>query len=176
MTRHTKDPTMLDQPDAETDASLAGLMDEVAHECLLYRSRMTARAVTRLYQDALRGTGLESPQFSLLVAIMRLGPDVGLSSLAERVGLDRTTLVRNIQALEAEGLVRGEGGGPGRAKRLFLTPAGEARLRMAYPKWRAAQSRLVKALEVSLGPDAVPLTRAGLKALGKGASALDIDT
>jgi DNA-binding MarR family transcriptional regulator len=139
--------------------------NQVATECLLYRSRMTARAVTRYFAEGFRKAGIaNAPQFSLLVAIKR-DSHGSLVALAERLGLERSTLVRNIQTLEAEGLVDSDSIGPGIAKRLRLTPRGEQALVAAFPVWREMQDRLVEEL-VGTGPLEA---RLALRSLGQAA-------
>jgi DNA-binding MarR family transcriptional regulator len=143
-------------------------IDEVATQCLLYRSRMTARAVTRLYTEGFRAAGLSNAaQFSLLVAIRR-GQWSSLVELADRLGLERSTLVRNIQTLENEGLVASHSDGPGIAKRLTVTARGESLLAAAYPVWRDMQQRLAAELHE---PDFHEIRRA-LRGLGKAAMRL----
>lgn len=62
------------------------------------------------------------------------------------MGLDRSTLGRNLRVLEGEGLVKLAEGADLRNRLVYLTEAGEARLMAALPAWEAAQQRLVERL------------------------------
>lgn len=127
-------------------------------ECVMLRVRMTARAVTRHYETYLAGSGLTGAQFSLL-ASLRADPGLTATSLAERLAIDRTTLVRNLDLLERDGLLVSVR--DGRARRKTLSPAGEAALDSALPLWRKAQDALV----AKLGPEGWAGARRSLRAL-----------
>ena len=69
-----------------------------------------------------------------------------LQSLADAMGLDRSTLGRNLRVLEGEGLVRLVEGDDLRNRLVLLTAAGEERLAAALPAWEAAQQKLIDRL------------------------------
>ena len=118
---------------------------EVAEECAALRTRMAARSVTRAYNEALRPLGLMATQFTLLAAIEQGAPD-SISRLADWLAIERTTLTRNLQVLEKDGLVEVGPEGFRRARALKLTAAGERKLAQALPIWRETQDRLVAKL------------------------------
>ena len=62
------------------------------------------------------------------------------------MGLERSTLGRNLRVLEAEGLVALADGDDQRNRLVLLTEAGAARLRAAHPAWQQAQLKLVEQL------------------------------
>jgi len=76
--------------------------------------------------------------FRLLRRIDAAG-SVSITALAGLVGLDRSTLGRNLRVLEKQSLVEIGTGKDGRARRVCLTEAGRAALHAALPLWRAAQ-------------------------------------
>lgn len=117
--------------------------EDVQKECALLRVRSAARAVTRHFEAHLRTSGLKGPQFSLLVAL-GMGNGLTASELEGHLGTDRSTLVRNLKPLEAEGLVTTAP--EGRAKRKLLTAKGRTRLTAALPLWRAAQDSFVESV------------------------------
>lgn len=118
---------------------------EPASECLCFNVRKSARAITQLYDDALRPTGLRATQFSLLVALRRLGA-VTINRLAETLVMDRTTLTRNLRPLEKEGLIQVLPGGDRREREITLTAAGQTTLNKALPLWRQIQTRVRRRL------------------------------
>lgn len=116
-------------------------LDLVAAECMCRRARMAARKITRIFDDALRPAGLRITQFTLLVAIGKGAPD-SISLLAEWLAMERTTLVRNLQLLEKDGLIEMGPEGGRRARATRLTQAGRERLATAYPYWEKAQETI----------------------------------
>ena len=109
--------------------------------CLCFNLRKAARALTQTYDAALKPAGITAPQFTLLTALEKQGP-VSLSDLAAALGMDRTTLTRNLKPLQRDGLVASAEGDDRRVRLLTLTAAGRARLRDAGPLWRAVQSKV----------------------------------
>jgi DNA-binding MarR family transcriptional regulator len=73
-------------------------------QCLCINLRRAARGVSRHYDGALDGFGINVAQYSLLCNLQRLDQP-SISTLAEAMGLDRSTLGRNLRVLEGEGLV-----------------------------------------------------------------------
>jgi len=113
--------------------------------CACFNLRAAARAVTQLYDEHLRPTGLRSTQFSMLVLLRATGP-LPMTQLAKEAVMDRTTLARNLEVLEREGLVRVQPGEDARVRQVELTRAGAAKLDYAFPAWRAAQRSIERAV------------------------------
>lgn len=116
-------------------------------QCLCINLRRAARGVSRHYDGALDGFGINVAQYSLLCNLQRL-QEPSISSLAEAMGLDRSTLGRNLRVLEGESLLTLAEGEDQRNRIVRLTAAGEERLQAALPAWEAAQERLVERLGV----------------------------
>ncbi|AIC21567.1 MULTISPECIES: MarR family winged helix-turn-helix transcriptional regulator [Pseudomonas] len=114
-------------------------------QCLCTNLRRAARGVSRFYDGALDGFGINVAQYSLLSNLQRLDQP-SISSLAEAMGLDRSTLGRNLRVLEGEGLVRLSEGEDQRNRIVQLTEEGQQRLLAALPAWEAAQQRLIDRL------------------------------
>ena len=91
--------------------------EEVAKTCLLFNIRRAARAITQLYDEVGRVTGLRSTQFSLLTAI-RLAAPVNLKTLGRMLSMDPTTLARNLAPLETRDFVTIEPGAHDRRERI----------------------------------------------------------
>lgn len=113
--------------------------------CVCFNLRKAARAITQLYDDVLRPTGLRTTQFSLLVATNLLGP-MTVTSLAERGVMDRTTLTRNIKPLEKLGFIKVAPGSDQRKRIVSITRKGQDALVKALPLWKKAQAHVVKGL------------------------------
>lgn len=113
--------------------------------CTCFNLRKAARAVTQMYDGFLRPSGLRATQFSLLMLIRGMGP-IRITELAEEAVMDRTTLKRNVELLEREGLVRIQPGADARVREVSLTPAAEKRLAAALPLWQRAQAHVTSQL------------------------------
>ncbi|MBC3778948.1 MarR family winged helix-turn-helix transcriptional regulator [Pseudomonas sp. SWRI99] len=116
-------------------------------QCLCTNLRRAARGVSRHYDGALDGFGINVAQYSLLCNLQRLDQP-SISELAEAMGLDRSTLGRNLRVLEGEGLVALAEGDDLRNRIVKLTETGVQRLAAALPAWEAAQQRLIDRLGV----------------------------
>ena len=113
--------------------------------CACQKVRVAARAVTRAYDDALRQVGLRATQLAVLVAVGSEGA-VSITALAKLMGMDRSTLTRNLRPLEREGFVAVGLEGWRRSRTLRITNTGRNRLHEALPHWKRAQDTLRRKL------------------------------
>jgi DNA-binding MarR family transcriptional regulator len=113
--------------------------------CGSFNFRRTARAVTRLYDQAFERFGIRSTQFTILVGIAKTQP-TSISALADVLVIDRTTLTRSLRLLKKEGLVSVSERSTKRQRFLALTPRGERVLAASLPAWRETHDRFVQAL------------------------------
>ena len=113
--------------------------------CVCNTLRMATRAVTQLYDDALRPSGLRVTQFSMLAAIARLG-EASLRQLEEALAIDQTTLTRSLGLLERDGLTERVDNPDRRVKAMRLTAKGRATLATARPLWSLAQDQVLREL------------------------------
>jgi DNA-binding MarR family transcriptional regulator len=112
-----------------------------ATPCLCNALRQADRAVSRLYDEELRGVGLRTTQYSLLRHLRAAG-EVRQRDLGGLTSLDETTLTRNLRPLIDAGWVAVRPGEDRREKLVRLTDAGAAKLHAADPAWERAQQRL----------------------------------
>ena len=119
----------------------------MALPCACANLRRASRAVTRVYDQELRGSGLRVTQFTLLQALELTGK-LNQGRLGELLFLDSTTLTRTLRPLLGRGWVRSLPGEDRRERHFQLTPAGRRQLEYARPGWERAQQRLQKALGV----------------------------
>jgi len=133
--------------------------------CLFQRTRTAARAVTRFYDDQLRTTGLRATQANVLATIAAKG-ELTISALSDELGMDRTTLTRNLRPLEQRKLVAISPEGRHRARLVRLSSTGVAALGAIAAQWEKAQS----SLERSLGEAGVASVRDATAAITSSAS------
>jgi DNA-binding MarR family transcriptional regulator len=125
---------------------------------LSYTRRRTANLVTRHYNRYLAPLGLEITQ-AVLLGLIASGKAGSSSELARMIGVERSTLTRNLKLLEEAGLIRRRPSG--RKVVPELTDSGRTRLAAAYKAWDAGQAALTVELEE---PEQI---RGQLKALRK---------
>jgi len=125
--------------------SISQLSQTLLDTCICHKTRMAARVVTRAYDEALRPTGLRATQVSVLAAVGVRGA-VSITALADSLGMERTTLTRNLRPLEQKGYVQLAAEGHRRSRVLTLTPAGRAALLGALPLWKEAQRLITQRL------------------------------
>ncbi|MFZ5691760.1 MAG: MarR family winged helix-turn-helix transcriptional regulator [Pseudomonadota bacterium] len=114
----------------------------IAADCLCLASRRAARTITRRFDRALRGKGIRITQFSMLALLHLRGP-LSIGALSDALGVERTTLTRNLGPVEREGLVAVRSDdNDARSRVVALTAKGRAALVKAFPSWRAVQAEL----------------------------------
>jgi DNA-binding MarR family transcriptional regulator len=110
-------------------------------DCLCLALRRTTRIVTQRYDAALRPFGLRATQLPILTAAAT-GDGVRLAALAESLGMDRTTLLRNVRPLVRRRLVDVHRAAGQRHDELRATAKGRALLARVYPAWRGVQDEM----------------------------------
>ncbi len=116
--------------------------------CYCAAVRTAARKTTALYDSILEPAGVTLAQFSLLRKIKRVGT-VSLTGLGRLAELDRSTIGRNVRALEKLRLVSVAPAQDQREAAVRVTPEGERALQVAAPLWAEAQRRVEAALGAS---------------------------
>ena len=132
--------------DKEDLEKLKGICGKVAESCMGMRVRKAARVVANHYDKHLKPVGLKGTQFTLLNTIF-LNPAANIGQLADILGLDRTTLNRNLKPLERQGLIRSGSGQDPRTRTLKLTNEGTKILQNALPYWLEAQSGVMETVD-----------------------------
>ncbi len=123
----------------------AGIYPRMKTTCYCAAMRSAARKTTALYDSILEPAGVTLAQYSLMRRIERAEP-VSLTKLGQLAELDRSTVGRNVKALEELRLVRAASARDQREAAVRLTPAGKDALRRAAPLWEEAQRRVEAAL------------------------------
>ena len=141
----------------------ANMKTPAYNTCLNAQLRRTMRAVGKLYDAALRPAQIKATQFTVL-AVFAYHTELTVTSLADAMGMDRTTLTRNLQPLLREGWLAVAGDKDARVKVVKLTPRGRAKLEEATPLWELAQAAVTEKLGVVERADLM----AGLSALEPG--------
>ncbi len=114
--------------------------------CTCSSLRRATRAVTAHYEAQFRGSGLRGTQFTILSILAQAGA-LPMTRLADLLGVERTTLTRNLSVLARRGLVEWVAASDGRVRKAGLTKAGDAMLHKCMPRWVAAESSVGKVLK-----------------------------
>src|SRR5262245_47353242 len=102
--RLLRDPLDICRTPAYTFNMSSARSRPAATPCLCNALRQATRAVSRLYDEDLRGVGLRTTQYSLLQRLRAAG-EVRQRDLGELTSLDETTLTRNLRPLIDAGRV-----------------------------------------------------------------------
>ena len=121
--------------------------------CVCGTLRMVSRAVTQLYDEALRPSGLRVTQFSILAVMARMR-EANLRQLEDALAIDQTTLTRSLSLLERDGVIERVPHPDGRIKAMRLTARGRRALDVARPLWAQAQGKVLRELGTKAWADA----------------------
>lgn len=117
--------------------------------CSCHGLRKATRHLNQFYDRHLAPVGLNIGQHALMSWLDRRGP-IALGAFAEVMAMDRTTLARNLQPLERDGLVAVTPDPEDRRSRILaLTDEGRTRLAAGRALWAVAQTEF----ETRFGPD-----------------------
>jgi DNA-binding MarR family transcriptional regulator len=113
--------------------------------CFCLASRQAARKITRLYDGVMQKSGMRSTQFTLLSQLMLRG-ELPIGKLASLLGMERTTLTRNLTPLEQRKWISIKAGDDPRSRMIGITAQGRAAVRRGFPFWTQAQEEVGKLL------------------------------
>ena len=109
--------------------------------CTCSELRRAARAVTLLYDNAFRSSGLLSTQLGLLHVSYK-SDSIRISHLAKELGMDRTTLTRNLSVLQRQGFIKISSGKDNRTRIVTITNKGRTTIAKAIPLWNDVQNKV----------------------------------
>lgn len=121
-----------------------------ARHCTANQIRLAARQITRYLDAKMRRIGLRIEQFNLLTEIAARKDD-SVAAIAASACLDKSTLSRNLKALERDGFIAiATSGTSSRRRVVWLTEKGARKLEDAIPLWRAASASLSRFVDREL--------------------------
>jgi DNA-binding MarR family transcriptional regulator len=113
--------------------------------CVCFNLRWVARAVTQFYDAEMRRHGIRPTQGTILSSL-QARDSWNMAELSDWLGMERTTLVRNLRPLQRDGFVKAVGGGRGNRVELTITTKGRKQIEKLTPAWKSAQRAAVKTL------------------------------
>ena len=117
----------------------------LGQSCPLGHLRKATRVMEHIFDQTMKPSGLKGSQLAVLAVTALYGP-ANISTLAELLAMDRTTMTRNLKPLEREGLVKIASGRDRRTKEASLTPVGENLMTEVVPLWESAQKQVIEEL------------------------------
>ncbi len=114
--------------------------------CTCSALRRASRAVTAHYERHFRGSGLRATQFTILSHLAQTGP-LAMTRLADLLGLERTTLTRNLTLLSGKAWIASADALDGRVRKVAITARGEAMVHKTMPRWLAAEASVRSVLK-----------------------------
>ena len=113
--------------------------------CFCLASRQAARRITRLYDSRMQPSGIRVTQFTILSQLMLRG-EMPIGKLAAFLGMERTTLTRNLTLLEQQKWISSKAGDDPRSRMIAITAQGRGMGRRGFPYWSKAQAQVGKML------------------------------
>jgi DNA-binding MarR family transcriptional regulator len=113
--------------------------------CYCLASRQAARKITRLYDSHMQQSGVRATQFTILSQLMLRG-EMPIGKLAGILGMERTTLTRNLVPLEQQKWIAITPGDDPRARMIGITAQGRGVVRRGFPYWSKAQAHVANLL------------------------------
>jgi DNA-binding MarR family transcriptional regulator len=132
----------------------------IMSECTAYRLRIINRAISKLYDDALRPFELRIAQLNTLVVVME-SEGLTPNELSVRMHMDASTVSRNVERMCNSGWLKLADIDDARSHEIQITEKGMRLIADVAPAWEAAQREAEELLGVSIG-----------KAIARGASRL----
>ena len=127
------------------DTTINMFAKTLGQECVAMRIRTISRAVSRIYDEALRPHGIKASQLSILAVVSILG-QAEPNEICRMLHLEASTLSRNMSRMRNKGWLKSSPRKDKRAHRLELTPRGNRILMEAFPAWREAQEKATSLL------------------------------
>ncbi len=125
------------------------LTNTIANECIAVRLRIVNRVITKIFDDALRSTGVKVSQMNILVAVAKMGV-ARPADVCKVLHLEVSTLSRNVERMKTRGWLEVVPDEDGRAQPFRLTAAGKKLIEQAAPAWEKAQQDAQELLGASI--------------------------
>jgi DNA-binding MarR family transcriptional regulator len=156
--------TLMPRPKQPLGKTLVADARAAVDACAGWNARLAARRITSFLNRRMKDSGLSLTQFSLMAQIAAARDDT-LSELAQRIGLDQSTLSRNLQVLEGAGLIAiATDDTDARRRAVWLTEKGVQSLEAGLADWKRAHGELAKRLD----PEAARRLALAAEALDEG--------
>lgn len=121
------------------------MKNPVNSPCYCLMLRRAASSVTDMYDKALAEYGITLNQFSIIINLNNMSMAT-TTELAQQIGLERSTLVRNLKSIMAMGYIENVSGENERNNHLRVTSSGRHLLKLTIPVWQSVQDKISESL------------------------------
>ena len=121
------------------------MRNPVNSPCYCLMLRRAASSVTDMYDKTLAEYGITLNQFSIIINLNNMSMAT-TTELAQQIGLERSTLVRNHKAIMAMGYIENVSGENERNNHLKVTSSGRHLLKLTIPVWQSVQDKIAESL------------------------------
>jgi DNA-binding MarR family transcriptional regulator len=129
--------------------NMAGELDlQVMENCVCFNLRWVSRALSHFFVSELNHHGLLPTQTPIL-GLLAARPEASMAEVSDWLGMDRTTLVRNLRPLERDGLIKATGKGRGHKVSSRSRRKAGSRARQIFCRLAVAQQKVIR----TLGPE-----------------------
>ena len=115
--------------------------------CMCIKLRQASNNITKIYDKALNSHHIKLTQYSTLKNIKKLLTP-SIQTLSNKMNLDRSTLVRNLNKLQKMKLISYEYENNSKSKVIRLTLDGNKKLSEAHVDWKKIQNSILKNLGI----------------------------
>ena len=126
--------------------------------CVCFNLRSVSRVVTQFFDAEIRRHGIRPTQRTILMALSA-EESWTMAALSDWLGMDRTTLVRNLHPLQRDGMVQTVGGGRGGRGELSITAKGRKKIKESCQPGGQPKAPRSKLLVNSVGPLSFPTSK-----------------
>jgi DNA-binding MarR family transcriptional regulator len=115
---------------------------KIINECECLKIRKKSRHITKLYNDCFKELKINITQIHCMVMMIQF-EGKNMNYISKELGMDRTTLSRNLVTLEKRGIVhKVSGGKKGRQTIYSVTDNGKELIEKIIPLWVRAQKSI----------------------------------
>lgn len=122
----------------------------IMSECTAYRLRIVNRAISKIYDDALRPFDLRVAQLNTLVVVMQ-ARGITPNELSHKMHMDASTVSRNVERMCNSGWLQLADIDDARSHEIQITDKGMKLIADVAPAWEEAQRQAAELLGASIG-------------------------
>ncbi|MEE4261222.1 MAG: MarR family winged helix-turn-helix transcriptional regulator [Desulfobacteraceae bacterium] len=121
------------------------LLKDITGNCIAARIRVMDRAISSIYNKAVRPHGLKISQMNIIVTVAAFGP-MEVKPLCRVLSMDSSTMSRALTRIGKMGYLKIEPSGQGKNLIISATKEGLNLLQRAYPDWKKAEEEAMELL------------------------------
>ena len=130
--------------DRTSELAAREVAEKIHGSCVGVRVGQLHRLVSRRFEAALRPLGLTLVQMEILTGLTLVGEPVRPASIARALGVERSTMSRNLTLMESRGLVvTTETSASDRSLAVTVSDLGTEKLVSAQAAWTEAQEAVI---------------------------------